>query len=334
MTESMRAMGVIGDGVEMIEIPKPTPGPGEVRVKVITAAVNVGEEKVIGRDFVGRFLHAKTSPLVLGWDFAGTVDSLGDGVTDIGEGAAVWGHLAFSMSQKQGTFAEYVTLPRAALAAKPGNVPYHVAAAAATVAMTSLQSLRDLGGLGEGGKAMIIGAGGGIGSVAIGIGKRLGGHVTGVCSTKDVERVETMGADTVIDRKKSDPLDAESAYDVVFDTPAVHSFGRCAKILRAGGTYVTTLPDAALVAGMARALFTSKRCCFVQVASRRADLEMVGGWLSEGLEVPIDSRHKIADLGAALERQTDHGRVGRVVVEVAEGWGEGSEAVGKKGIRA
>lgn len=322
--ETIRAMAVIGDGVEMIEIPKPTPGPGEVRVKVIAAAVNPAAERVISGDFVGRFLHAKTSPLVVGWDFAGTVDSLGDGVTDLDEGAAVWGHLAFSNSQKQGTFAEYVTVPRAALAAKPDDVPYHVAAAAATVTMTSLQSLRDLGGLGEGGKALIVGAGGGIGSVAIGIGKRLGGHVTGVCSTKDVERVEALGADAVIDRKKTDPLDAESAYDVVFDTPAVHSFGRCAKILREGGTYVTTLPDATLLTGMARALFSSKRCCFVQVDSRRADLELVGGWLSEGLEVPIDSRHRIADLGAALQRQTDRGRVGRVVVDVTEGWGTGA----------
>ena len=320
MAETMRVMGATGDGVEMLEIPKPKPGRGEVRITVIASAVNAGEKKVISGDFVGRFLHAKTSPLVLGWDFAGTVDAVGDGVTDIDEGAAVWGHLAYSMSQKQGAFAEHVTIPREALAAKPDDVPYHVAAATPTVALTSLQSLRDLGRLSEGGKALIIGAGGGIGSVAVGIGKRLGGHVTGVCSTKDVERVEALGADVVIDRKKSDPLDAESAYDVVFDTPAVHSFGRCAKILRAGGTYVTTLPNAALITGMARALFTSKRCCFVQVASRRADLELVGRWLSDGLEVPIDSRHKIADLGAALKRQTDRGRVGRVVVDVAEGW--------------
>ncbi len=320
MAKTMRAMGATGDGVEMIEIPKPTPGQGDVRVKVIAAAVNAAEEKVIGGDFAGRFLHAKTSPLVLGWDFSGTIDALGDGVTDFEEGAAVWGHLAYSMSTNHGTFAEYVTLPRAALAAKPDDVPYHLAAAAATVAMTSLQSLRDLGRLGEGGKALIIGAGGGIGSVAVGIGKRLGGHVTGVCSTKDVERVEALGADAVINRKKSDPLDTESAYDVVFDTPAVSSFGRCAKILGAGATYVTTLPDAALIAGMVRALFTSKRCRFVQVASKRADLELVGGWLGDGLEVPIDSRHKIADLGAALKRQADRGRVGRVVVDVAESW--------------
>ena len=320
MDETMRAMGATGDGVKLTEIPRPTPGRGEVRVKVIASAVNPAEEKLISGEFVGRFLHAKTSPLVLGWDFAGTVDALGDGVTDIEEGAGVWGHLAYTMSQRQGAFSEYITIPREAFAAKPNDLPYHVAAATPTVALTSLQSLRDLGRLSEGGKALIIGAGGGIGSIAVGIGKRLGGHVTGVCSTRDVERVEALGADVVIDRKKSDPLAAESAYDVVFDTPAVHSFGRCAKILRTGGTYVTTLPGGALVTGMAHAIFTSKRCCFVQVASRRADLELVGGWLSDGLEVPIDSRHKIADLAVALKRQTDRDRVGRVVVDVAEGW--------------
>ena len=313
-------MGATADGVEMIEMPKPTPGAAEVRVKVIASAVNAGEEKVIGGDLVGRFLHARTSPLVLGWDVAGTVDAVGDRVADLDEGAAVWGHLAYSMSQKQGAFAEYVTLPREALAIKPDDVPFHVAAAAATIAMTSLQSLRDLGRLSEGGSALIIGAGGGIGSVAVGIGKRLGGHVTGVCSTRDVERVEALGADAVIDRKKSDPLDAESAYDVVFDTPAAYSFGRCAKVLRAGGTYITTLPGLPLATGLARALFTSKHCRFIQVASKREDLELIGGWLADGLDVPIDSRHRIADLGAALERQVDRDRVGRVVVDVAEGW--------------
>ena len=163
---------------------------------------------------------------------------------------------------------------------------------------------------------LIIGVGGGVGSAAVGIGKRLGGHVTGVCSAKDVERIEALGADVVIDRKKSDPLDAKSTYDVVFDTPAVYSFGRCVRILRAGAAYVTTLPNAALITGLARALFSSKR----------ADLELVGGWLSDGLEVAIDSCHRIADLGAAFKHQADPAQVGRVVIDVADGWP--SEGVG------
>ena len=320
MADTMRAMGAGPDGVKLFEIPKPVPGPGEVRIRVIASAVNPGEEKVISGGLVGRFLHARTSPLVLGWDFAGNVDDIGNGISDLEEGEAVWGHLAFSPSQKQGAFAEYITVPRENLAVKPEDVPYDSAAAAATVTMTALQSLRDLGRLGKKGKALIVGAGGGIGSVAVGIGKRLGAHITSVCSTKDVERVEALGSDAVVDRKKVDPLGGDALYDVVFDTPAVYSFGRCSKILRPRGTYVTTMPSPALFAGMARALLTSKRCRFVQVASKREDLELVGSWLSDGLLVDIDSRHKVADLETALKRQNDPGRAGRVVVDVADGW--------------
>ena len=311
-------MAVTGADVEMVEIPKPVPGPDEVRVRMVASAVNPAEDKIMSGAFVGRFLHAKTSPLVLGWAVAGTVDALGEHVTDIEEGDGVWGHLAYSPSQKQGAYAEFVTLPREAVAIKPDNVPYHVAAAAATVTMTALQSLRDLGGLREGSRALIVGAGGGIGSVAVWMAKRLGAHVTGVCSKRDVERVRALGADTVIDRKKSDPLETATPCDVVFDTPAVYSFGRCNRVLKAGGSYVTTLPGLSLITGMVRALLSSKQCRFVQVASKRADLELVGQWLSEGMEVAIDSRHALVDLADALKRQTEAGRVGRVVVDIKD----------------
>ncbi|NNE45322.1 MAG: alcohol dehydrogenase catalytic domain-containing protein, partial [Rhodothermales bacterium] len=98
MAETMRAMAVTADGVAMTELPTPSPGPGEVRIKVVSSAVNPAEQFVIDGDFVSRFLHAKTTPLVLGWDVAGTVDALGDGVTGISEGTAVWGHLEYSPS--------------------------------------------------------------------------------------------------------------------------------------------------------------------------------------------------------------------------------------------
>lgn len=131
MAETMRAMAATRDGVEIVEIPRPAPGPGEVLVRVAASAVNPGEEKVIGGDFVGRFLHAKTSPLVLGWDFAGTVEAVGDRAGGVREGTAVWGHLAYSPSQRQGAYSEYITVPREALAPTPADVPHHLAAAAA-----------------------------------------------------------------------------------------------------------------------------------------------------------------------------------------------------------
>ncbi len=320
MPETMRAMGVTRDGVALAEVPMPAPAAGAVRVEVVAAAVNAAEDKVIGGAFAGRFLHAKTTPLVLGWDFAGTVDALGDGVTDLAVGDAVWGHLAFTGSQRQGTYAEYVTVGRDAVAVKPAAVPFDAAAAAATCALTSLQAMRDIGRLTAGQRVLVIGAGGGVGELAVGVGKRLGAHVTGVCSTGDVARVEAAGADVVIDRKTTDPYAGGADYDVVFDTPAITSYGRCAKLLRSGGTYVTTLPGLALFVGRLRTLFSSRRCRFVMVTPKRADLELVGGWLADGLQVTIDARHRIADLGAALHRQTEARRAGRVVVQVADGW--------------
>lgn len=313
-------MAATSGHLEMTEIPLPAPGQNEVRVRVVAAAVNPAEEKVLQGGMVGRFLHAYSTPLILGWDFSGIVDAVGSGVSDLPIGTAVWGHLAFTPSQRQGTFSEFIVIPRDELAAKPDDVSFDVAAAAATVTMTALQSLRDLGKLKEGRKALIIGAGGGVGAVAVGIAKRLGGHVTAICSAADFERVKALGADDVIDYRSDDPLGNEAAYDVVFDTPAVHTFAQCANILRPGGNYVTTLPNAALVTGKMSTLFSSKSCHFIQVASRQDDLELVGEWLSDGLEVPIDSTFAVADVAAALARQKSRERKGRVVVSVDGGW--------------
>lgn len=316
----MKVMAVTPQGIEAIELPKPAPGRGAVRVKVVAAAVNAGEEKVMDGDFVGRFLHANTTPLVLGWDFAGTVDSIGEDVTDLQVGDAVWGHLAFSPSQKQGTYSEFVTVMRSEISKKPDDVSFQLAAISPTIAMTGLQSLRDCGRLSKGGNVLIIGAAGGIGSVSVGIAKRLGAHVTAICSTKDVEKVKALGADVILDRKTTDPFRSGDTYDVIFDTPAVSSYHQCVKLLKAGGTYVTTLPDMNLITGMMRSLFSSKRVRFVQVASKREDLELVSQWLSDGLKVPLDSSFKISELETAFQRQTSRERSGRVVVDVDGMW--------------
>jgi NADPH:quinone reductase-like Zn-dependent oxidoreductase len=258
--------------------------------------------------------------MVIGWDFGGTVDAVGEGVTGFDEGTPVWGHLAYTSSQKQGTYAEFITVPAAQLAVKPENVSYHTAAAAATITMTSLQSLRDHGRISSGENVLILGAAGGVGSAGVGIAKRLGARVTGVCSTGNVQLVEALGADEVIDRKKEDFLKSDSAYDIVFDTPAYYSYSKCAKILKPNGTYVTTLPSLSFLTGKISTIFSSRSCRMVQVKSKRGDLELVGTWLSEGLEVPVDSAFKVSDLDSAYKRLTSTGRMGKVVIDVADGW--------------
>ncbi len=303
-----------------IELPTPAPGPDEVRIRVAASSINPADEKVLRGDFVARFLHGRAEPLVVGYDVAGEVDALGSDVSDLSMGDAVFGHLAYTKETARGAFAEYVVLPARRIAVKPEGISDEVAAAAATVGLTALQSLRDEGRLREGGRALIIGAGGGVGSVAVGVAKRLGAEVTGVCSTKDVERVETLGADEVIDRKKTDLFATKNRFDVVFDTPAVHSYGKCSALLERGGTYVTTLPGLGLFLGMALAPLASKRCRFIAVSSKRADLELLGGWLSDEMDVPIDSTHPVRDLETAVARQADRARAGKVVIDVANGW--------------
>jgi NADPH:quinone reductase len=317
----MRAMATRDlDTVELTELPDPKPGPGEVLVRVVCSAINPADVTVVSGAFARRFLHAKTSPLVVGYDFSGTVEARGSGVDDLEVGARVFGHLPYSGSTRQGAFAELVTQPREQLARLPDEVEHPVAAAAATVGLTALQSIRDVAGVGKGKRVLVIGAAGGVGSSAIGVAKRLGAEVVAVCSTKDVERVEALGADEVIDRKHTDPLRGEARFDMVFDTPGAYSYGACAHLLRPGGTYLNTLPSPALLWGKLQALFSSRRCSMIVVASRRADLEQLGQWLTEGLTVPIDSRHPVRELKAALQRMRAGGRAGRVVIDVADGW--------------
>jgi NADPH:quinone reductase-like Zn-dependent oxidoreductase len=221
--------------VEEAQIPLPEPARGEIRVKIAVAGASDGEQQVLANSWTGIFLRRRQFPLVLGWDFCGTVDKIGPGVTeedtrDLDVGAPCFGFLQYGPFLTQGTFGEYVTVPANTLAPRPADVPEPVAAAAATCGLTALQGLRDKGGLSQDAAAaakrvLIIGAAGGIGAVAVGIAKRLGaGHVTGICSTKDVERVRALGADQVLDRSQINPLvlsDGDLPYDIVFDTPAV-----------------------------------------------------------------------------------------------------------------
>jgi NADPH:quinone reductase-like Zn-dependent oxidoreductase len=316
----MKAMAVAGEGFEVAEVETPAVGAGTVRVRVVAAALNPADAKVRNGEFAGRFLHAQVQPLVLGFDVSGIVDACGEGVDDLQEGDAVYGHLPYASSTTQGTLAQYVTVDADALGRKPDGVSHATAAAAATVGLTALQALRDVASVGEGKRVLVIGAGGGVGSLAVGIGQRLGAAVVGVCSPKDVARVEALGADEILDRTTVDLRQGPADFDAILDTPAAHTYGALARRLAPGGTYVTTLPGPSLVLGMLRALFSSKHCSVVVVHSRRADLEALGAWLDDGLVVAVDGQHPVRELGAAFERLAARDATGRVVVDIADGW--------------
>ena len=324
MARTMRAMVATEQGsvddVRRMDVPVPEPKRGEVRVKVHAAAVNAADYKVVMGMSGYRFIHRRVFPLHLGYDVSGVVDAIGDEVTAWKVGDSVFGHLAYHPLTRQGTFAEYVTLPESAVGRKPPDLSDETAAAAATAGLTALQALRDKGRLEEGGRVLVIGAAGGVGTLAIGIAKRLGAHVTAVCSADAIDFVRELGADEVVDRKQQDPMSLPGKFDVVFDTPVVHSYLQCRHLLTERGAYVATLPSQGVIAGALVTLVSSQRSALVAVASRRADLELLATFIQGGLAVPIDSRYPVREVGNAIERIARGDKRGRTVVDVVNGW--------------
>jgi len=304
----------------VVDIALPAVAAGQLQVRVVAAAVNPADLKVLRGEAAGRFLHARNKPLVSGYDFSGVVEAIGDGVTDLHSGDEVFGHLPYAGSNDQGTFAECVIVPRTEVGKKPAAVKHAAAAAAATPGLTALQALRDKGRLKAGGRVLVLGAAGGVGSLSIGVAHALGAKVTAVCSTYAVDYVKELGADEVVDRRAKDPRTIDGPFDVVFDAAAAYSYAKMRRQLAPGGTYVTTLPSAAWVGGKIMALVSSKRCQLIVVKSVAADLEQLGGWLAGGTRVPIDSTFAVRDLAQALERLAQGEVKGRIAVDVEEGW--------------
>ena len=319
----MRAMAIPSYGpveqMKLVELPIPAPGPGQVRVKVHASAVNPSESKVATG--ASKILHGRNFPMVLGYDFSGVVDRVGAGVAAVAEGDEVFGFLPYSGSNKLGAFAEYTVSTASGLTRKPAGVSHAVAAAAATPAVTALQSLRDLGRLPSGGRTIIIGASGGVGALGIGVAKKLGAQVVAVCATHAVDFVRGLGADLVIDRKRDDPLKtAKGPFDVVFDVAAVSSWSATRHLLGKGGVYVTTLPGPAIVFQLGLSLFTATRAKMVIVKNRADDLALLGVWLTEGLKVPIDSTVPVRDVVTGIKRMAAGELRGRISVDVIGGF--------------
>jgi NADPH:quinone reductase-like Zn-dependent oxidoreductase len=241
-------------------------------------------------------------------------------VSDVAAGERVYGHLPYRSGNHQGTFAELVAVPSGEIGRLPASVSFETAAAAATTGLTALQGLRDLGRLRAGGRALVLGAGGGVGTIAVGVAGKLGAAVTAVASPSAADLVKQLGADEVVVRGHGEPLALEGPFDVAFDTPAVYGYRAVHRMLAPRGVYVSTLPTGGLVLGKLMAILSSRRAALVVVRSRRADLELLAGWLAEGLPVPIDSRFAVAEAGRAIDRLAQGGMRGRVVVDVAGGW--------------
>jgi NADPH:quinone reductase-like Zn-dependent oxidoreductase len=222
------------DVLELREIDKQVVKDNEVLVRVHAAAVGKGDWLTVqGLPYVARMRYGLPKPKnnVPGFDVAGRIEAVGRNVTQLQPGDEVFGWCG-------GSFAEYASVPEGQLVVKPANLTFEQAAAVPISAFAALQALRDTGHVQPGQKVVIIGASGGVGSFAVQLAKAFGAEVTGVCSTKSVDMVRSIGADHVIDYTKEDFTRSGQRYDLILEMAGNRSLADLRRALTPKGTLV------------------------------------------------------------------------------------------------
>jgi NADPH:quinone reductase-like Zn-dependent oxidoreductase len=312
--------------LKLADIEKPTPNDDQILVRVRAASVNPYDWHFVeGTPYVIRAMGIglrKPKDIRLGVDFAGTVEAAGKNVTHFKPGDEVFGG-------RSGAFAEYVC-PRAAgsVALKPASVTFEQAASINIAGITALQAVRDKGKIQPGQKVLINGASGGVGTFAVQIAKSFGADVTGVCSTRNIELVRSLGADHVIDYTKEDFTKSDQRYDVMLDNVANHSLSECRRVLTPNGIYVLIggggANEQGLLGGLAKAItaklfssFVSQKMGMMMAEPSNKDLALLAEMMESGkLKPVIDRTYKLDQLPDAI-RYVEQGHArGKVVVTV------------------
>lgn len=308
------------ESCEMIEVAEPTCKSGQVRVKVHAGALNSADVKVLEGMAGAGFIHGKTSPHIVGYDFSGVVESVGPSVGDLAVGDAVFGFLPYSPGTKNGSFAELVTTSAAELSKKPDDVAHVDAAAIATVGATALQVFRDKARLQSGQRVLVHGASGGVGAYAVQIAKALGATVVGTASAAKLDFVKGLGADEVVDYRATPLTEIAGPFDAILDAACASSYGVCKNILGPRGAYVTLLPSGAFIAGKLATIFSGRSCDFLPVKAVPKDFEQLARWLQSGaIRSPVEETFALDKTGDAL-RLMQSGKVkGKVAVTIADG---------------
>ena len=312
--------------VERVE--KPLPNDNQVLIKVRAAAANpLDWHYMRGSPYIVRVFGAGLlKPKVgrLGADVSGEVAAVGKDVTQFKPGDEVFG-------VGSGTFAEYVRASQKRIALKPANVSFDQAAGVPVAAITALQGLRDKGKVHAGQKILINGASGGVGTFAVQIAKAFGAEVTGVCSTRNVELVRSLGADHVIDYTKDDFTKTREQYDVIYDTVGNRSMRELRRalipkgvaVMIGGGAPGTGNWVGALVQPVKALLyspFVSQKFVFFVADVTREDLSVIGELMTAGKVRPIVDRTYPLSQTADAIRYLEQGHArGKVVIAVADG---------------
>jgi NADPH:quinone reductase-like Zn-dependent oxidoreductase len=301
------------------ETAKPIPGDDEVLIQVCAAALNpLDWHFVRGSPYGIRFMTGLRKPRDqrLGMDVAGRVDAVGKNIKEFKAGDDVFGAC-------RGAFADYVCTAEAALALKPANVTFEQAGCVPVAAFTALQGLRDKGHVQLGQKLLINGASGGVGTFAVQIGHWLGAEVTGVCSTRNVEMVRSLGAHHVIDYAQQDFTRSGERYDVIFDCVGNHSLLACRRVLGRRGIYIMVgAPSGRWIAPMDRVLrarmlswFGKRVLSSIMAKSSKDNLNVIAELMRSDEVMPvIDRRYRLSEVPEAIRYLEEGHARGKIVI--------------------
>ncbi len=314
------------DVLKLVDIAKPVPNDDQLLIKVRTASVNPYDWHFVrGTPYIMRMMIGglrKPKDPRIGVDFAGTVEAVGKNVAQFKPGDDVFGG-------KTGAFAEYVCV-RAdrGIALKPANVSFEEAGAVQIAGLTALQAVRDKGQVQPGQKVLINGASGGVGTFAVQIAKSFGANVTGVCSTRNVDLVKSLGAQQVVDYTKEDFAKTDQRYDVILDNVPNHSLSDCRRILTPNGKYIMIGgggpndnrwigPFGRVINAKLISPFISQKMGMMMAEVKKDDLKFLADLMEAGkVKTVIDRTYKFSEIPAALAYlEQGHAR-GKVVITV------------------
>jgi NADPH:quinone reductase-like Zn-dependent oxidoreductase len=310
------------DVLKLKETSKPIPGENEVLVKICASSVNYNIQALVkGEPFVARFWTGLTKPKfnIPGNDIAGRVEAVGKNVTSLKPGEDVFGDISQSGFR---ALAEYAAVPAEELTLKPENLSYAEAASVPEAALVAFQAIVDKGCLKKGQQVLIHGASGGIGSFAVQFAKYFGAEVTAVCSGKNSELVQSLGADFIIDYTKRSFTDSNKKYDLIVATAGYNSIYKYKAALKPGGIYVSTGGHLkqifqALILGPWISIFSGKKMGAMMVKPNK-DLCFVKELIEAGHVKPIiDKNFPLSETVQALQYYDEGHTRGKVVISIS-----------------
>ena len=308
--------GVPSEVLQYTEVEKPVPKDDEVLVRVHASSINFGDNALLsGKPFMIRLMGYgifKPKFRITGGDIAGTVESVGKDVKRFHLGDEIYADI---WDDSPGAYAEYVTVSEKLLVLKPVNLTFEEAATFPQASIVALQGLRDKGQIQAGHKVLINGASGGVGTFAVQIAKAFGAEVTGVCSTRNMDLVSSLGADHVIDYTKEDFTKNGQQYDIIFDVVPGHSYSDYMRALGPEGTLISVALNVGVLLSSKISKNGNKKVIQLNHEMNAEDLVFMKGLIEAGKIVPvIDRTFPLSEAAEAFQYYSDGRSKGKVVL--------------------